>query len=227
MEKVTYYGETDGVSLEQMIRLGSFNMRVKHFHPQYEIFYIVEGKRIFFFNNREYLAGAGDLILVNSNLIHMTRSADSSDQGHNRIILYLSREKMKSYEALFPSLHLIRFFDDYYGIYHLDDEQKRLILSLFQSIRRSLTDRFHDYRTGIDLEILSWLFKIIKFVRNGSRELPRQSDDPRYLEETELSISELSHLPGFENVTYFERIFKRYTSLSPLKYRKNPDGMKL
>lgn len=61
------------------------------------------------FNNREYRAGAGDLILVNSNLIHMTRSANSFDQGHNRIILYISREKMKSYEALFPSLHLTRF----------------------------------------------------------------------------------------------------------------------
>ena len=110
MEKVTYYGETDGISLEQMVRSGTFNMRVKHFHPQYEIFYIVEGERIFFFNNREYQAGAGDLILVKSNLIHMTRSANSFDQGHNRIILYISREKMKSYEALFPSLHLTRFF---------------------------------------------------------------------------------------------------------------------
>lgn len=38
MEKVTYYGETDGISLEQMVRSGTFNMRVKHFHPQYEIF---------------------------------------------------------------------------------------------------------------------------------------------------------------------------------------------
>ena len=285
MEKVTYYGETDGISLEQMVRSGTFNMRVKHFHPQYEIFYIVEGERIFFFNNREYQAGAGDLILVNSNLIHMTRSANSVDQGHNRIILYISREKMKSYEALFPSLHLTRFFDDYYGIYHLDEEQKRLILSLFQSIRHSLLDRSHDYRTGIDLDILSWLFKIIKFVQKKHQELPLQSDDPkylavyriadylsencerpvsldelctefylsksyicrifkevtgytvseytnihrirkakRYLEETDLSISELSHLLGFESVTYFERMFKRYTSLSPLKYRKNPDS---
>ena len=186
---------------------------------------------------------------------------------------------------MFPSLHLTRFFDDYYGIYHLDEEQKRLILSLFQSIRHSLLDRSHDYRTGIDLDILSWLFKIIKFVQKKHQELPLQSDDPkylavyriadylsencerpvsldelctefylsksyicrifkevtgytvseytnihrirkakRYLEETDLSISELSHLLGFESVTYFERMFKRYTSLSPLKYRKNPDS---
>ena len=38
MEKVTYYGETDGISLEQMVRSGTFNMRVKHFHPSMRFF---------------------------------------------------------------------------------------------------------------------------------------------------------------------------------------------
>ena len=44
MEKVTYYGETEGISLEQMVRSGKFDMRVKHFHTQYEIFYIEIGR---------------------------------------------------------------------------------------------------------------------------------------------------------------------------------------
>lgn len=38
MEKVTFYGEIEGISLEQMVRYGKFDMRVKHFHNQYEIF---------------------------------------------------------------------------------------------------------------------------------------------------------------------------------------------
>ena len=49
MEKVTFYGEIEGISLEQMVRYGKFDMRVKHFHNQYEIFYIIEGERLFFF----------------------------------------------------------------------------------------------------------------------------------------------------------------------------------
>lgn len=281
MEKVTYYGETDGISLEQMLRYGKFDMRVKHFHTQYEIFYIIEGERVFFFNNREYIARAGDLILVNSNLIHMTRSVTGSNAGHNRIILYITREKMESYDAMFPSLHLVQFFDDYYGIYHLNQEQQALILALFRSIRHALTDRNRNYRTGIDLDILSWLFKMMEFVRLEHQETPHDSDNPkykaaysiadylaencerpitldelstqfflsksyicrifkevtgytiseytnihrirkakRYLEETDLSISEISHLLGYESLTYFERMFKHYMTLSPLKYRK-------
>lgn len=281
MEKVTYYGETDGIFLEQMIRYGKFNMRVKHFHTQYEIFYIVEGERVFFFNNREYIARAGDLILVNSNLIHMTKSVIGSNEGHNRIILYVSRWKMEAYDKLYPSLQLVRFFDDYYGVYHLDREQQALILTLFRSVRHALTSRDHNYKTGIDLEILSWLFKLMAFIRKQRQEIPSDSENPkykaaygiadylsencerpvtldelveqfylsksyicrifkevtgytiseytnihrirkakRYLEETDMSISEIAHALGYESLTYFERMFKTYMTLSPLKYRK-------
>lgn len=281
MEKVTYYGETDGIALEQMVRYGKFDMRVKHFHTQYEIFYIVEGERVFFFRNREYIARAGDLILVNSNLIHMTRSVAGSNDGHNRIILYITREKIKSYDALYPSLQLSRFFDDYYGVYHLDLEQQALILGLFGGLRHALTAKEHNYKVGIDLDILAWLFKMMAFVRRQCQEVPSDSDNPkykvaygiadylsenceraisleeladqfflsksyicrifkevtgytiseytnihrirkakRYLEETDLSISEIAHALGYESLTYFERMFKTYMTLSPLKYRK-------
>ncbi len=281
MEKVTYYGETDGISLEQMVRYGKFDMRVKHFHTQYEIFYIVEGERVFFFNNREYIARAGDLILVNSNLIHMTRSLSGSNEGHNRIILYVTREKMEGYDAMYPSLHLVQFFDEYYGIYHLDREQQAMILTLFRDIRHALGERNRNYRIGIDLNILSWLFKLMEFVRVRHQELPYDSDNPkykaayriadylsencerpvsldelseqfflsksyicrifkevtgytiseytnihrirkakRYLEETDMSIAQIAQALGYESLTYFERMFKNYMTLPPLKYRK-------
>lgn len=281
MEKVTYFGETDGISLEQMVRYEKFDMRIKHFHTQYEIFYIVEGERVFFFNHREYIARAGDLILVNSNLIHMTKSVAGSNAGHNRIILYITREKMEYYDALYPTLHLVQFFDDYYGVYHLDREQRALILGLFRDIRYALTSRNRNYRIGIDLHILSWMFKLMDFVRRQHQEMPHDSDNPkyraaysiadflaehcerqisldelaenfylsksyicrifkevtgytiseyvnihrirrakRYLEETDMSISEIAHTLGYESLTYFERMFKHHMTLSPLKYRK-------
>ena len=42
----------------------------------------------------------------------------------------------------------------------------------------------------------------------------------RLLEETDMSISEISIALGYESMTYFEKIFKTYMTLSPLKYRK-------
>lgn len=57
--KITFFGKCDGISVEQLIRYGRFNMNVKHFHNQYEIFYIIEGERQFFFDNKSYNAYAG------------------------------------------------------------------------------------------------------------------------------------------------------------------------
>lgn len=42
----------------------------------------------------------------------------------------------------------------------------------------------------------------------------------RYLEETDMSISQIANALGYESLTYFERTFKTYMTLSPLKYRK-------
>ena len=52
MEKVTYYASIDGISLEHMVRYGKFDMRVKHFHNEYEIFYILEGERRIYFQQK-------------------------------------------------------------------------------------------------------------------------------------------------------------------------------
>lgn len=281
MEKVTFYGEIEGISLEQMVRYGKFDMRIKHFHNQYEIFYIIEGERLFFFNNREYVAHSGDLILVDTNLIHMTKSVTAEDAGHNRVILYVTKAKMEELDGKYPSLQLVRFFHENYGVYHLDKEQQAQFLNLYRNLRLALTKREHNYKTGIELEILSWLFKLTAYVSRQEQTMPHSTDNAKYrtayavadflsencerslsldelaahfylskyylcrifkeitgytiseyanihrirkakrlLEETDMSISEIARVLGFESLTYFEKIFKSYMTLSPLKYRK-------
>ena len=42
----------------------------------------------------------------------------------------------------------------------------------------------------------------------------------RYLEETTLSISEIADMVGYGTMTHFEKTFKIYMTISPLKYRK-------
>lgn len=40
------------------------------------------------------------------------------------------------------------------------------------------------------------------------------------LQHSDYSITEISDLLGFENISYFERVFKKHTETTPLKYRK-------
>lgn len=91
--KITFFGKCDGISVEQLIRYSRFNMNVKHFHNQYEIFYIIEGERQFFFDNKSYNAYAGDIAILDTNLVHTTCSISDEDKGYNRVILYIDYER--------------------------------------------------------------------------------------------------------------------------------------
>lgn len=42
-----------------------------------------------------------------------------------------------------------------------------------------------------------------------------------YLEGSNKNVTEISNAVGYDNALYFSRVFKKYTGLSPLEYRKN------
>ena len=48
----------------------------------------------------------------------------------------------------------------------------------------------------------------------------RVQNAKRYLEETDYSVAEISDLVGYGSMTHFEKTFKTYMTIPPLKYRK-------
>lgn len=229
LEKVTYFAEIEGISLEHMVRYGKFNMRVKHFHNEYEIFYILEGERLFFFNNRSFIAAKGDLILVDTNLIHMTKSVSEDDVGHNRIILYLSSHKMQQFEQQYPSLHLTRFFHNHYGIYHLSNAQQEQFMDLYYFIKKEFNEKHRHYKCAIELEVLSYLLTLTREMKLLEQELPRLAEKGKYHTvykiadylsenyEKQLSLDDLANR-FFLNKYYICRVFKEVTSFTINEY---------
>lgn len=63
MDTIIYYSEMEGISLEHLKRSSGYDMRSNHFHNEYEIYFLTEGERLFFFNNRAYQVKKGSLIL--------------------------------------------------------------------------------------------------------------------------------------------------------------------
>ena len=281
MDNLIYFSEMDGIALEHMQRIGKFDMSVKHFHNEYEIFYLIEGEREFFFDNRSYTVKAGSLILVNENDIHMTRAISDEDDGHNRVILYINKQKMKELDALFPNINLLKFFREQYGVFHLTEEQQNQFLDLYESLKIEFQDRDNHSTTVASMKILMYFIEFIRtnkahklidvpshistkyktiyavsdYISEHYTEplsLKSLADDfflskyylcrtfkevtgygineyihihrikkaKQLLEESSLSISEISQKLGYESLTHFEKIFKTYMTISPLKYRK-------
>lgn len=281
MEAVIYYARTEGIELERMIRKGHFNMHGKHFHNQYEIFYLLEGERRFFFDNRSYLVKGGSLILVDENSIHMTTANSEREIGHDRIILYVERDKMKEFDRLFPNLNLVKFFHQHYGVFPLNERQQREFIDLYTRLQDEFDSRKRNYRAMIETEIIQYFIRFMREnhtpaiehtdVRAPSKyqniyavadyisehfdetitldlladqfyiskyylsrtfkeitgygiseylNIHRIREAKRLLEETDLSVQQIARKLGYESITYFEKVFKTYMTMSPLKYRK-------
>ena len=277
---VTYGASVEGISMEHVLRRREHNMSVRHFHDEYEIFYIPEGQREFFFNNRTFLAGKGDLILIDSDMIHMTRSPEQNDPGYERIILYITSRKMAQMDAKFPGLNFTAFLRENPGIYHLTEAQRAAFLEMYRCFRREETQRLPGYSQAIEAGTVLFLLQLVRELPAGESTLPLHAEDRKYkcvyqiadyltqhyaeqhsldelaahfylskfymcrlfrklvgysvseyqtilriqkareyLEKTKWNVSVIAERVGYNSLTHFEREFKRYMNISPLKYR--------
>lgn len=282
MEEVLYFSRMDGITVEQVRHSTHYNMQTNHFHNEYEVYFLVRGERRFFFNNRSYLAHPGNLILVNENVIHMTQSPSDkvNDDGYERIIFYISKDKMQEFDKLFPQLELLSFFREHYGIFRLNEEQQNKFLSLYYFLKSEVDTSEPCTNTIINLKILLYLANFIR--DNKSHPISVSSNNtPKYkmvysiahyisahyaenlslenvaaqfslskyylcrsfkevtgfgmneyihiqriqratqlLAETDLCITDIAGQLGYDSLTHFEKLFKNYMKISPLKYRK-------
>ena len=68
---------------------------------------------------------------------------------------------------------------------------------------------------------LSRIFKeITGFTVNGYLHARRIQKARSLLIQNSMNISEVAEAAGYENLTYFERVFKKHTGMSPLEYRR-------
>lgn len=162
MEKILYSNHINGLAVEHMYRQGNFDMVVNHFHNEYEIFYLREGERQFFFDNRAYLVTGGDLILVDTNRVHMTRSISEQDRYHDRIILYVADARMREFDAKYPSLQLVQFFKEECGVFKLTQKQQDRYMMMYDKVHDEF-ERGGEYAPiAIELEVINYLIELLR-----------------------------------------------------------------
>lgn len=77
-------------------------------------------------------------------------------------------------------------------------------------------------RFYVSRSYLSRIFReVTGFSVNEYKNINRVRRSQQLLTHSEYSVTEISELMGFENLTYYERVFKKYVGMTPLKYRKS------
>lgn len=280
MENILFQGEVGAIQIERIERDYSFTMYTKHFHNEYEIYYLLKGERYYFIDKQIYHVKKGSLVFIDRNQIHRTVGAASD--YHDRILLLVPREDIAPLLRLCDQGDMGSFFVKNYGIVELNEEGQSYVESLLFSIMDEVKEKRTNYEFLVKTKVvelmvyalrcksgenlspiaqpmqtekhkkinevaeyihenygssislsniadnfymskcyLSRIFKeITGFTVNEYINITRIKQAQQLLLHSDYNISQVSEAIGYDSITYFEKVFKKYLECSPLRYRK-------
>lgn len=275
--------KTDRFQLEEATRSGSFDMKYRHYHSTYEIYYLLEGNRYHFIDRNIFFVQPGSLVFIAKNRIHKTSPAEQ--HFHHRFLIEIEETVMEQWFTEMAGGRLCSLFTDEMSIITLTAAQQAFLNTKLDAIKQEAFQKREAYEEMIEYllrEILLFSFRIKSegnaahiSVRNliGSEtekirtvnriagyladhyqesssldelasrfftnkfyltrifkqvtgftireylHIQRVQKAQEFLRSSLLPITEIALMVGFENVSYFEKIFRRYCMQSPREYR--------
>lgn len=280
MKKILFEEIIDGMVINRTIRDHEYTMPSKHFHNEYEIYYLLEGERYYFIEDQTYLVNKGYLVFINHNQIHKTGLA--GDPHHDRIVLELNGEFLAPFFSSIGEFSIEAFFSKHFGILKLSEEGQLYVENLLFDMVKEIQNKAPNYKSMVYMKLaelliyslrlkekeslsfkgetsqtpkhqkvheitiyiaqnytkinslddlaklfyinkcyLSRIFKeVTGFTVNEYINIHKIKHAQEFLINSDYNITEIAVLLGYDNITYFERAFKKYTETTPLKYRK-------
>ncbi len=221
MNRTLYKGIMDGLVIDQILRDEAFNMPTKHFHPEYELYYLLEGSRYYFIENESYLVEKGSLVIINRQQIHKTGPAGSA--LHERILIELSHAPFSTFFSKLSPLSLNDFFCKYKGIWVLDENGQKYVEALLATMMTEIKNKCDHYEVLTMMKLTELLIYIIRCNNESPNfSTAKPSDTPKHKMvhevahyiithyQTTLSLEDLARR-FFINKSYLSRIFKEVT----------------
>lgn len=280
MNNMKFSGMLDGVVMDRMARDYEFTMPSKHFHKEFEIYYLLEGSRYYFIGSDTYLVKQGSLVIIDSLQIHKTGSA--GNPYHDRFLVEISDGPFNAFFEAVCGFPLASYFSKYNGPIELNDQEQKYVESLLSSMMEEMNAKQAQYEKMVMMKLTELMIFAFRCKAGGPGDfLPVRADTEKHkivhqvanyivlnyatvssleelakhffinksylsrifgevtsftvqeyinihrikraqemLADVRYNISEIAEAIGYESITYFERVFKKYTETSPLKYRK-------
>lgn len=275
--------KTDRFQLEEATRSGSFDMKYRHYHSTYEIYYLLEGNRYHFIDRNIFFVQPGSLVFIAKNRIHKTSPAEQ--HFHRRFLIEIEETVMEQWFTEMAGGRLCSLFTDEMSIITLTATQQVFLNAKLDAIKQEAFQKREAFEEMIEYllrEILLFSFRIksegntahisaknligseTEKIRTVNRvagyladhyqesssldelasrfftnkfyltrifkqvtgftireylHIQRVQKAQEFLRSSLLPITEIALMVGFENVSYFEKIFRRYCMQSPREYR--------
>ena len=282
--KTQNYGVwSGGIFVERLSRPYEYTMERRHFHREYEIYYLLSGERYYFIDSKTYPVRAGPLVFINRGQIHKT--SVGKDAAHERLLIQIREERLSQWIGAEAKRALEKFFRENSGILNLEGTQRKEIEEILMRIETEALENIYGsrrlvevltaelllrcarilegrerkkeeggvpsarhskvqevaeyignhFRQEISLELLAehffvskyYLCRIFKditgFTVNEFTNVTKVKHAAILLEKTDWSITEIAGESGYDSITYFEKMFKRYLGMTPSQYKKEKE----
>ncbi|MNZ88681.1 HTH-type transcriptional activator RhaS [compost metagenome] len=137
-------------------RIGHYSMTNTHYHKSYEIFYLYSGERNFFIGDSVHHIHPGDMVLIDSNVVHKTSGLSKPD--HERVVLHYG-------QAFFTGMSqedidlLLAPFSDAHPLVRLNLQERMHVEALLSSLLTEL----HKRPPGYQLHIRNMAIELMLF----------------------------------------------------------------
>lgn len=135
-------------------KVGHYTMASPHFHDYYEIYYLLDGERYYFINNKTFLIKRGDLVLINSNDLH--RTIDVGSPSHKRVLLYFQKDFISSKRNNHCEL-LKKIFENGNHVIRLPSNEQDMV----EALLNNMLDEASIKQTGYMLRLQSLLGELL------------------------------------------------------------------
>lgn len=123
-----YDARNQSFNITQQKQDNTFSMRECHYHDVYEIYYLLDGRRNYFIQNRTYPVVKGDIVLINVQDIHKTMN--SHHAYHERILIYFQKDFISSVTQQDENINLLNCFLSDQKVIHLKVSEQAFVQSI-------------------------------------------------------------------------------------------------
>lgn len=216
---------SDPFYVEYMKRTTPFSMSTHHFHPYYEVYFLLTGKRVYFIKDTTYSVDAGDVVFIDKHEVHKTLQA--AEPEHERIVIHFDDRFVR--EAFPQHAHLLLSpFGSRSPVVRLSSANREQLDHLIRRILDELCNKPAGYELFISQAITNLLLICSRHVSDSPQPEPiyvspiyrKISEVVRYLNANygqAIRIQDLSER-FFISPYYLSRIFKEVTGFTLIDY---------
>ncbi|MFC4304996.1 helix-turn-helix domain-containing protein [Cohnella boryungensis] len=216
---------SDPFYVEYVRRTAPYTMDSHHFHPYYELYFLLSGTRHYFVEDSIYNVDEGDLVLIGKNQLHRTFVA--GHPGHERIVMHIDDRFVRDVVGTHAEL-LLSSFERTTPIVRLHEDERDRLQLLAKRMLDELLERPPGYELALKQAIVDILLLAARSACNGQPQEPsyvsplhrKMSDIVRFLKANYCDTIRIEELAErfYISPYYMSRSFKEATGFTVIDY---------